>query len=209
MRTVPVVGVVLLAALLMAGCQSSSSPSSANNAAAPAPSATPQTVTAKAAFWPMYHAAHSWAPDAAVFRLTAKPLSGFTNDSGKAAMWEAVFASATLHQYRNFTYSIAAAPPQTYAGVTGGLAMPWGGETRDAMAIDTSRFNVDSDAAWKAASSLAADWLKKNPQQSPAALELGENYRYPEPVWYVQWGDKKSGYAALVSADTGKSLNRK
>jgi len=28
-------------------------------------------------------------------------------------------------------------------------------------------------------------------------------------VWYVMWGDKKSGYIALVSATTGKVVKAK
>jgi len=210
MRSVLAPGGALLAILSLAGCQSSNMLSRPNNAATSAETSdAPQIVTAKTAFWAMDTVAHSWASDAALLRLSAKSVPGFTNESGKAAMWEAVFASPGLHQYRLFTWSVAALPPQIYKGVSAGLAMPWGGATRDAMAIDTTQFTVDSDAAWHTASTLAADWLRKNPDKELSALELGETWRYAGPLWYVQWGDHTSGFSTMVAADSGKILNRK
>src|SRR5579862_5899047 len=210
-KSITVAGLGVLAVLLMAGCSDSSSTPVAKNAPEPSTvsAATPETITGKSAFWPMYKAAHNWAPDIVLIRLTAKPLSGFKNEAGKAPLWEAAFGSPSLHQYRIFTNSIATVPPAVFKGVTGGLAMPWGGETRDAMAIDLTQFNVDSDAAYQTGSGLAGDWLKKNPGKELASLEVGETYRFQGPVWYLQWGDKKAGYSALIDANSGKNLNRK
>lgn len=210
-RSIPAAGLAALAALLMAGCSSSNPAPVAKNAPEPGTvsAATPEVITGKSAFWPMYKAAHNWAPDVVLIRLTAKSLPGFTNQAGKAALWEAAFGSPSLHQYRIFTNSIAAAPPTIFKGVSGGRAMPWAGETRDAMAIDLSQFNVDSDAAYQTGSGLAGDWLKNNPGKQLASVEVGENYRFQGPVWYLMWGDKKSGYSALIDANTGKTLNRK
>lgn len=210
-KTNTVAGLAVLAALLMAGCAGSSSAPDVKNAPEPSTvsAATPETITGKAAFWPMYKAAHSWAPDVVLIRLTARPLPGFKNEAGKAALWEAAFGSPSLHQYRTFTNSVASAPPNIFKGVTAGLAMAWGGETRDAMAIDLTQFNVDSDAAYQTGTGVAGDWLKKNAGKELASFEIGETYRFQGPVWYMQWGDKKSGYSALVDANSGKTLNRK
>lgn len=210
-KSMTVAGLAMLAALLMAGCTASKSNPAATIAPEPSTvsAATPEMITARSAFWPMYKAARSWAPDVVLIRLSAKPLPGFTNQAGKAALWEAAFGSPSLHQYRIFTNSIAAVPPSIFRGVSGGLAMPWGGETRDAMAIDLSQFNVDSDAAYHAGAGQAGDWLKKNPNKQLASLEIGQNYRFQGPVWYLLWGDKKAGYSALIDASNGKTLNRK
>lgn len=210
-KSITVAGSAILATLLIAGCAGSKSAPAANNAAEPSTvsAATPEIITAKTAFWPMYKAAHTWAPDVVLIRLTAKPLPGFTNQAGKAAVWEAAFGSPSLRQYRIYTNSIAAAPPTIFKGVSGGLAMSWGGETRDAMAVDLSQFNVDSDAAYQAGAGLAGDWLKKNPGKELASFEIGDTYRFQGPVWYLQWGDKKGGYSALIDANSGKVLNRK
>jgi hypothetical protein len=86
--------------------------------------------------------------------------------------------------------------------------MPWHGATQDAMPIDPSTFQVDSDAAYTAAAADAADWLKKNPDKKLTSIGLGNAYKFHVPVWYVVWGDKKSGYAAYVDAATGKVLKK-
>lgn len=207
------VGVFSLAAmpaLLMMGCSGSSqpAPAAASQSAAQTQKASAGPVSAKDAFWPMYKEAHAWASDVMVLRLTAKPVAGFQNQGGKAAMWEAVFASGSKAKYRTFTYSIADVPPDIYKGVNGGMEVPWGGVTRDAMPVDVSSFNVDSDAAYLAASADAAEWLKKNPGKEVSAIEMGDTYRFQVPVWYVMWGTKSSGYAAWVDASSGKVLKR-
>jgi hypothetical protein len=124
-------------------------------------------------------------------------------------MWEAAFASPSLRQYRLYTYAVADVPPNVFKGVTAGLPMPWGGETRDAMPVDLTSFNVDSDAAFQTASVESAGWLKKNPGKELTALELGQTFRFSGPVWYSQWGTRSDGYSTLVDATTGKVLSRK
>lgn len=203
-----VISAATLAVLLVAGCAQSAvnTPASSQPEATPQASAPPEVVPAKAAFWPMYTAAHQWASDVVVLRVTAKQLPGYKNQAGKAGMWEAVFASASQGKYRTYTYSIATVAPDIFKGVVAGLAMPWGGITRDSMPIDVSSFTVDSDAAYQAAAGDAADWLKKNPTRPLTAFEMGNTYKFQKPVWYVMWGDKKSGFATFVDASSGKVL---
>ena len=55
---------------------------------------------------------------------------------------------------------------------------------------------------------VAQDWLKKHPDQE-VSLTLGHASRFPAPVWYVLWGNNKSGYFALVNATTGKTIDGK
>jgi hypothetical protein len=207
---VGVLSVAAMSALLMMGCSRSDQPAAAatNPPAARTQAAPAGPVTARDAFWPMYKAAHAWAPDVMVLRVTAKPTAGVQNAGGKSAMWEAVFASSSKAKYRTFTYSIADVPPDIYKGVNGGIEMAWSGVTRDAMPVDVSQFSVDSDAAYLAASADAAEWLKKNSSKELSVLEMGDTYKFPEPVWYVMWGTKSAGYAAYVDASTGKVLKR-
>jgi hypothetical protein len=157
----------------------------------------------------MYKSAHDWAPDVVAIRVTQMDLAGYRNAAGRAGLWEAAFGSPSLHQYRLYTYAVADVPPDTFKGVTAGLPMDWAGETRDAMAVDLTSFNVDSDAAFKTAADSAAEWLKKNPGKELTALELGQTFRFSGPVWYSQWGTKTGGYSVLVDATTGKLLNRR
>ena len=201
------VSTVAVAMLFLAGCSQSSSPSGEAPAAA-APAGPPKLVTGNTAFGPMYKAARSWAPDLVILGIEAKDIPGFQNDAGKAAMWQATFASPSLHKYRVDSYAIATVLPDIHKGASAGLGLPWPGATRDAMPIDPSAFPVDSDAAYTAASADAADWLKKNPDKKPSSVGLVNAYKFHTPVWYVVWGDKKSGYIAYVDAMSGKVLKK-
>ncbi len=202
--------VTAVAALLLASCSQSTKPIASNQSEAATKSeGPPQVVPAKTAFGQMFAAAHSWAPDVVVLKVTAKEVPGFKNEAGKAAMWEATFASPNQHAYRVYTYSIAAVPPNIRKGVAAGLKRPWAGFTRDAMPMDLSSFNIDSDAAYTTAAGDAADWLKKNPAKQLTAFEVGSTYKLQEPVWFLMWGDKKAGYAAFVDANSGKVLKHK
>jgi hypothetical protein len=201
---------VAVAVLLLAGCsQSTKPPPGDESKAAKEATGAPELVTAKTAFWPMYTSARKWTPDLVTLGVLPKEVPGFTNQAGKAAMWEAAFASPSLHQYRRYTYAITSVPPDIYKGVVAGIRLPWGGATRDVMPLDTTLFNVDSDAAYQAAAADAAAWLKKNPDKKLSSLQLGNTYRFQAPVWYLSWGDKKSGYIAFVDATSGKVLKTK
>jgi len=203
------VSAMAVAVLLLVGCSPSTNPSAGNESkAASQPTGPPEPVPAKTAFWPMYTSARNWTTDLVVLRLTPKEVPGFKNEAGKAAMWQAVFASPSLHQYRVYTYAIATVPPDIRKGVVAGLRLPWGGVTRDAMPIELSSFNIDSDAAYQAGAADAAAWLKKNPDKQPT-VELANSDRFPAPVWYLVWGDKRSGYVAFVDANTSKVLKKK
>jgi hypothetical protein len=173
------------------------------------PAGPPQPVTAKTAFWPMYMAARGWATDLVALKVDAKDVPGVKNESGKAAIWEATFASPSQHAYRVYSYAIAAYPPDIYKGVTSGQTMSWGGPTQAVMPVQLSEFGTDSDAAYTAAVTEADAWLKKNPTKVLTSFELGDAVKFGGPVWVLTWGDGKSGYRAFVNASTGKVVNKK
>ncbi len=86
--------------------------------------------------------------------------------------------------------------------MTVGNSLTWNGPTPTALAFTTTDFAVDSEAAYTAASAQAAAWTKSHPDKE-VSLTLGNAARFKGPVWYVLWGDKKSGYSVLVDAKTG------
>lgn len=160
-------------------------------------------VAGKKAFFEMYKAAFAWAHDMVPLKLESKNLPGIKNDAGDAGMWSATFGSFQKHEYIVITYAVAAHPPEIYKGNNIGNPIPWGGPARDAMPFQSSDLVVDSDAAYKTALAQADAWLKKHPDKE-ASLQLGNNpTRFSTPVWYVQWGDAKSGYAVFVNSKTG------
>lgn len=194
--------VAFLALLLLTSCSQepknmmASTKTEADNAAASGP------ISGKTAFWEMYKSAHAWAPDLTPLSLESKEMPGVKNEAGKAEMWSATFGSLSKHEARTFTYAVAAHPPDVPKGVTVGHGMPWGGPSQTAMPFDSGDFKIDSDAAYKAAYTKAAAWVDKHPDKQ-AQLTLGNASRFPAPVWYVLWGDKKLGYAVYVNAKTG------
>jgi hypothetical protein len=193
----------LFLTLVIAACESPKPASDANaNAGTKQAAAPQQPVSGKTAFWEMYKSAHSWAPDLVPLSLESKSVPGIKNEAGKAAMWTAIFGSASHRQARTFSYSVAASPPDIYKGVTVGNSLTWNGPTPAALPFTSSDFAVDSDAAFTAASVQAAAWSKSHPGQD-VSFTLGNAARFDGPVWYVLWGEKKSGYSVLVDAKSG------
>lgn len=197
---------VVIAILVLTSCSPETGKKPEESAAKPAVPQGP--ISAKTAFWEMYHSAHSWAADVAPLSLESKEVPGVKNADGKAAMWTATFGSPGLRQFRTYSYSVADHKPDIVQGLMIGSAQPWGGPRNDAMTFDTSDLAVDSDAAYQTARVQASAWVDKNPGKD-ATFTLGNASRFPGPVWYVLWGDKKSGYSVYVSAKTGAVVKPK
>lgn len=191
--------VVAIAVLLMTACSEPPKTDASKNEAAGASG----PVTGKTAFWQMYKAAYSWSNDMVPLKLESKELPDIKNEAGDAGMWSATFGSFRKHEYLVITYAVAAHPPDIYKGNNVARAVPWGGPARDAMPFQSSDLVVDSDAAYKTALAQADPWLKKHPDKQ-VSLQLGNNpTRFSTPVWYVLWGDNKTGYSVFVNAKTG------
>jgi hypothetical protein len=206
--------VVLAAATFaLAACSSSEPAKTAevktDDAAKKAPAGPPEPVLGKTAFYEMYTPAHQWAPDMQPLSLTSGEISGVKNSEGKAGLWTAVFGSATLMQSRTYTYAVADQLPSISKGVKAEAAVPWRGPTTTAQTFQTSDFMTDSDAAYKAAATKAADWLKDPANAAkPWSMALGSASRFPSPVWYVVFGTEKNGYQAYISATTGNVITK-
>jgi hypothetical protein len=207
MNTIDLRPALLVAALALTACSGPEITASSNKEPEKAESAAPAVpVTAKTAFWEMYKPAHAWAADMLPLTIEAKTVPGIKNEDGKAAMWEATFGSPSLKAYSKFTYSVAAHPPDIRKGVSASAAVPWAGATHDALPFQSSEFAIDSDEAYKTAVAKAGPWIKDHPDVALNTISLGAASRFPGPVWYFLWGDKKLGFFQLVSASTGMAL---
>jgi hypothetical protein len=169
------------------------------------PSGPPQPVLAKTAFYEMYKPARTWAIDLLPLSLASNDVAGIQSEGGKAAMWTAVFVSPSRHEARTFSYSIADQGITIRKGVTASGAETWSGPTSKSKPFQIAEFAVDSDAAYQAAYAKAEAWVKKHPDRQ-VTLSLVAASRFPAPVWYVIWGNPKSGYAAFVNATTGRTM---
>jgi proteasome lid subunit RPN8/RPN11 len=140
--------------------------------------------------------------------LEAKSIPGIDNGDGTAAMWDAEFVSATQKERRTFTYAVVAHPPDIYKGVTIGKPLPWNG-ARDITPFSMGQVEVDSDAAFKAATQDAAAWLKQHPEKNPT-ISLKDLTRYQGvPTWIVFWGTDKLGFRSFISGADGKPMTTK
>jgi hypothetical protein len=178
-----------------------------SEAAKKAPAGPPEPVAGKTAFYEMYTPAHAWAADMVPISLKSGEVAGVKNAEGKAGLWTAVFGSPSQHAARTYTWAAAEQLPTIFKGVKALSPEAWSGPTTAVMTFQTSDFTIDSDAAYKAAATKAGDWLK-DPEHAakPVSLSLGAATRFPAPVWYILFGDSKSGFVALVNATTGNII---
>jgi hypothetical protein len=209
MKTSYLLSAVTLGLLGLAAC-SSAPPAEApkTDAAAPAekkPAGPAEAVDAKTAFYAMYTPARKWATDIQALSLNSGELEGVKSHDGKFGMWTVVFASPSMKTARTYTYAVQEQLPAISKGVRSAGDVPWAGATRAAMTFENSDFKTNSDDAYKVAAEKAADFLKEHPGK-PVTFALGAASRFPNPVWYIMWGDKTLGYAAFVNATTGTMI---
>jgi hypothetical protein len=153
----------------------------------------------------MYKPARTWAPDLLPLSLISNEVPSMKSGDGKFPMWTAVFVSPSLRQARTFTYSVVDDGAAIHKGVGVGGAEPWSGATPKSSPFQTTGFAVNSDAAYKTAYAKAEAWVMKHPGKK-VAFSLGSAARFPAPVWFIIWGDTKSGYAVYVNATTGSVI---
>jgi hypothetical protein len=166
------------------------------------PAGPPKPISAKNAYWEMYTPARKWATDLMPIGMNSVEVEGVPSDGGLSPMWTVAFVSHSKHEVRTYYYSVVTKAPSAFKGVKADSPLPWAGPAADAMPFQSSEFAVDSEAAFKTAAEKADAWLKKHPGKTPS-MTLGHATRYPAPMWYLIWGDKKDGYVAYVNATTG------
>jgi hypothetical protein len=207
LKAVCIVGVLGLTACSSEPAKTTAEKTDTEAAAKKAPAGPPEPVTGKTAFYEMYTPAHSWAADLLPLSLKSGEVKGVKNADGKAGQWTAVFASPSLHSSRTYAYAVAEELPFILKGVKVVSTDSWAGPTAAAMTFQTGDFTIDSDAAYKTAAAKASDWLKdKENADKPVAMSLGAATRFPAPVWYILFGNSKSGFQVFVNASTGNII---
>lgn len=204
--------VLVAAAFALAACSSEPAKTTevkTDTTAAAKPAGPPEPVTGKTAFYEMYDPAHAWAADIQPLSLKSGELTGVKSAGGKFGLWTAVFGSPSMHMARTYTWAAADQLPNITKGVRAEDPEAWSGPTANVMTFMTSDFTVDSDAAYKTVAEKAAKWLQEGTNASkPVTMELGAAERFPAPVWYVLFGDTKSGFFSYVNATTGNVITK-
>jgi hypothetical protein len=197
----------LAAALFLTACSEAPKPAESRIAGAPAkaePPGPPQVVAGRTAFYEMYKPARAWATDLLPLTLASGEVPGIKNEDGKAGMWTAVFVSPSRGEARTFEYAVAD-HGSDIKGITARGAQTWSGPTPQSRPFQITEFSINSDEAFKSASKTAGAWLKRHPGQK-VSITLASTARFSGPVWYIMWGNRKSGYLAFVSATTGLAM---
>ena len=201
-RNLSKVAVLLIAILFTVAC--SEPPKTASVQASDKSSAPSGPVSGKTAFWAMYKTAYTWSKDAVPLKLESKSITGVKNDAGTAGMWSATFGSPSKREAVEMSYAVVAQLPDVAKGVNVGHSVPWGGPTSAVTPFQGSDIVFDSDAAYKTAVAHAQSWLKDHPDKEPTFLLGNNSGTFATPVWYVAWGDTKSGYRVFVNTKTGE-----
>ncbi|MCL5743358.1 MAG: hypothetical protein M1541_05435, partial [Acidobacteria bacterium] len=149
--------------------------------------------------------ARAWAADLLPLTLAAGEVPGISNEGGKAAMWTAVFVSPSRREARTFVYAVANHGSDIHKGVSAGRSQAWSGATPRSRPFQVTEFFINSDDAFKTASEKAGAWLKAHPGKKHS-ITLASTTRFSAPVWFIMWGDTKSGYLAFVNATTGLAM---
>jgi hypothetical protein len=192
------------AILILTGCSDAPVATEAKTEAPKKPAIPEGPITALTAYYDTYKVARQIAPDVQAASITGNEVEGTKSGEGKYAQWTIVFVSASKQQATTFVYTTVE-HNGLLRGINNSGSMKWGGPTQEATPFANSDFSVDSDAAYKAAAEKGAAWLAKNADKPVSTFALGQSVRVPNPVWYIMWGDKKSGFAAYVNAVTGKA----
>ena len=192
-------------ALFLTACSEAPQTGEPNRSAKAEPAVPPEAVAARTAFYEMYKPARTWAADLLPLTLTAGEVPGIKNENGKAGMWIAVFVSPGRREARTLVYAVKDHAGDIHKGVTAGGTQVWSGPTPKSRPFQVTEFITDSDDAFKTASQKAGTWLNKHPG-TKVSITMAGTARFPGPVWYIMWGDTKSGYLGFVNAVTGAVL---
>jgi len=180
-------------ALLLPGCSSAPQPKPEPKPAEP--------VTGLHALYQMYQYSRTWAQDLTILRCSSIGITQVKAQRGKAAAWQALFASPLLARQRAYTFSVYDASVSLRQGIFADAPETLAGDSRP---FPLAAARTDSDQAWDTALTHAADYAAKNPDMPISyTLDLGRTIN--DPVWRVIWGESASSsvFSVLVDASTG------
>lgn len=204
--------VVLLLVALLAGC--SSEPKKAEEGAKPPvakPEAkAPEFQTGRTAFYEMYRAARTWAPDAKPFRVQSSPTKEAPGTDGKAEVWHAWFASPSKREVKPYTWSGGTGENLPERGVSFGAVDTFNPTNTSTQPFDPNFLKSDTDQAYKAAQEKGGEALLKKAPGTPIIYTLDWDAQSNELIWHVSYGESPIEYKLkiAVNASTGGYLKK-
>jgi hypothetical protein len=194
-----VAGVILLT--LLAGCDSNTAK---QPEAKPEPKG-PELLTGRAAFQKVFIAARNYAADVKPFRIESTPTSDANGQDGKAAIWQASFASASRRGVKPFIWSGSSAPDAPSRGVSPGNEDTYNPNNASTQIFDVAFLKVDSDQAFTEAQRHGGDKLLEKTPATPVIYICDWNHNTNELIWHVIYGDSRDSakLTVAINASTG------
>ncbi|MFN0107151.1 MAG: hypothetical protein ACKV2U_34265 [Bryobacteraceae bacterium] len=191
------------AVLFFNGCTDPPKPQTAKTEE---PKQEPEALTGRNAFFKVYVAARSWAPDVQCLSVGSLPLAELKAPPGKSGAWQVTVASPSKLRKRTYTWSAVEADGNLHAGVFAGPEEAYNPSSKLRPFV-IAALKTDTDAALKVALEKSADYVKKHPDMRINFLLELDN-RHPNPAWRVLWGESvgTSGHSVFVDATTGAYL---
>ena len=182
--------VVLLALTVITGCTSEPSQ--------PAPKAEPpEALTGRSAFQKLYIAARGWAADVRPYQLQSQVIGDNKGKDGKAAIWRAAFASASMRGSKPYTWSGVDSPDAPSRGVSPG--------TQDSYTpgndFDIQFLKIDSDKAFEVGAKHGGDRVLAEAADTPVVYLLDWNRSGNNLVWHVIYGNSRNDAKLVVDVD--------
>jgi hypothetical protein len=207
MRKLAHAGILMFLSLMLACAaptnKSEDKPVQSETAAPAAAKADNEFETGRSAFQKMYVAARTWSADAQPIRLESRPHTEDPDD-GRAAMWTAVFASATKQNIRNFSWSGVASDAEK--GVQPGSLDVYSTANASTRPFDLNFLKVDSTDAFEVAEKKGGAALRKKDPKLPVKYMLFYDPTKSRLLWRVIYGNSQSDakLRVLVSASSGQ-----
>ena len=196
-------GVILTAAfLLMTGCSEAPKPVAKKEE----PKKEKEPLSGKNAFFKIYVAARSWAPDVQCLAVSSIPMEEVKSQPGKSGAWQVTVVSPSKLKNRTYTWSAVESEGNLHEGVYPGAEESFNPSGKGKPFL-IAALKTDTTDALKIALEKSAEYVKKNPtMRINYLLELGD--KHPNPAWRVIWGDSvgTSGHSVFVDATTGLYL---
>lgn len=193
------VAVTLLFLAMVTGCTSSS------NQPAPQPK-PPEPLTGREAFQKMYIDARGWGGNIRPYQLQSQVSGDFKGKDGKAVIWQASFASASMHGSKSYTWSGIDAPDAPSRGITPG--------SQDSFTpgndFDIQFLKIDSDKAFEVAQKHGGDKILEQSPNTPVVYQLEWIRAESKLVWHVIYGGSRNDAKLVADVDgtTGEFLRK-
>lgn len=164
----------------------------------PAPKTEPpDAITGRSAFQKLFVSARGWAGDVRPYQLESQAVGDFKGKDGKAVVWRAGFASATMHGSKPYVWSGIDSSDAPSRGVNPG--------PQDSYApgndFDMQFLKVDTDKAFDVAQKHGGEKILQEKADTPVLYSLEWDRANNKLVWHVIYGNSRNDAKLVADID--------